>query len=139
MAGDGDGDTSTGDGDGDGDTGGDGDGDGNTGDGDGDGNTGDGDGDGNTGDGDGDIGECFDSVQLHPVPPAVMLLLDRSGSMMATDFDLDDPDKAFTTMVGNLLPVGMVGLIIAVLIALRAYSVSVACCQPPASAARVIW
>ena len=30
---------------------------------------------------------------------------------------LDDPDAAFTTMVGNLLPVGMKGLIIAVLIA----------------------
>ncbi len=89
QGGDGDGDESTGDGDGDGD------GDGSTGDGDGDGSTGDGDGDGSTGDGDGEPGDnCEESEGLiQVVPPSVMLLLDRSGSMNTVGFDLDDPDK----------------------------------------------
>ncbi|PRQ05778.1 von Willebrand factor type A domain protein [Enhygromyxa salina] len=98
--GDGDGDPGDGDGDpgdGDGDTG---DGDGDTGDGDGD--TGDGDGD--TGDGDGDTGDgdgdgdgdmaCQEFAgEVAPIPPSVMFLLDRSGSMMEQGFDVDDPGK----------------------------------------------
>ncbi|MFO7564898.1 MAG: vWA domain-containing protein [Enhygromyxa sp.] len=108
--GDGDGDTGDGDGDtgdGDGDTG---DGDGDTGDGDGDGDTGDGDGDtgdgdGDTGDGDGDTGDgdgdtggqeiipCqVPEVALATVVPHVVLVLDKSGSMIQNTWDHDaDP------------------------------------------------
>ena len=102
--GDGDDESATGDGDGEGESAsGDGDGDGGSGDGDGDGNSGSGDGDGDgsgSGDGDGDGGSAgtdacdeFEAT-VQPIPPAVMLLLDRSGSMNDTGFDLDDPDKS---------------------------------------------
>jgi hypothetical protein len=99
SAGDGDGSTGDGDGstgDGDGSTG---DGDGTTGDGDGtsgdgDGTSGDGDGtsgdgDGTSGDGDGTSGDgdgdgCFDQdVTLTPIEPNVVLVLDKSGSMLS--------------------------------------------------------
>ncbi len=68
------------------------------GDGDGDGNgDGDGDGDGTgDGDGDGDGNDCGE-VEIVPeaVPPNLMLVLDKSGSMVANswDHDGDDPDE----------------------------------------------
>jgi hypothetical protein len=89
ASGDGDGDTN---GDGDGDTNGDGDGDGDT-NGDGDGDTnGDGDGDTN-GDGDGDTGpSCTPDQYLVDdyQPPAVMLVVDASGSMVGNAWDHDN-------------------------------------------------
>ncbi|MCA9685807.1 MAG: VWA domain-containing protein, partial [Myxococcales bacterium] len=40
-------------------------------------------------------GACLEfSDNLAPVPPSVLFLLDRSGSMMETGFDADDPDKS---------------------------------------------
>jgi hypothetical protein len=98
TAGDGDGDM-TGDGDGD-----PGDGDGDPGDGDGDPGDGDGDpgdGDGDPGDGDGDPGDgdgdplvpvpCdIPEIELATVVPHVMLVLDKSGSMIANTWDHDD-------------------------------------------------
>ena len=91
SSGDGDGDSS---GDGDGDSSGDGDGDGDSsGDGDGDGDTsGDGDGDGDTaGDGDGDvIVPCeIPEIDLATVVPHVILVLDKSGSMVSNSWDHD--------------------------------------------------
>jgi hypothetical protein len=90
----GDGDPSTGDGDGD-DSG---DGDPSTGD--GDASTGDGDpGDGDPSTGDGDDSDdgnmaCQEFAgDIVPVPPSVMFLLDRSGSMVDTGFDPLHPDK----------------------------------------------
>jgi hypothetical protein len=97
---DGDGDSGDGDGDsgdGDGDSG---DGDGDSGDGDGDGDSGDGDsgdGDGDSGDGDGDSGEdgnesipCdVPEAELAPVVPHVVLVLDKSGSMIQNTWDHD--------------------------------------------------
>jgi hypothetical protein len=73
-----------------------GDGDGDAGDGDGDGDAGDGDGDAGDGDGgDGDGEPCEESeAVLAPIPPSVMFLLDRSGSMNNTGFDMNDPDKS---------------------------------------------
>jgi hypothetical protein len=96
TTGDGDGDqTGDGDGDGDGDPTGDGDGD-PTGDGDGDGDpTGDGDGDGDsTGDGDGDptggVIPCdVPEIELATVVPHVILVLDKSGSMIQNTWDHD--------------------------------------------------
>jgi hypothetical protein len=106
-AGDGDGDSGDGDEDsGDGDEGsGDGDGDEDSGDGDGDsgdGDSGDGDGDGDedSGDGDGDSGDdgnetipCdIPEAELAPVVPHVVLVLDKSGSMIQNTWDHDaDP------------------------------------------------
>jgi len=103
MSGDGDGDPATGDGDGDmsgdgdGDTSGDGDGD-MSGDGDGD-MSGDGDGD-MSGDGDGDMSgdgdgddppPCVDfEVTVEPIPPNVMIVLDKSGSMFGNSWDHDN-------------------------------------------------
>jgi hypothetical protein len=104
----GDGDGDPGDGDGDGDSGdgdgdsGDGDGDGDSGDGDGDGDSGDGDGDGDSGDGDGDgdgdttgndpVPCDIAEAALVPVVPHVVLVLDKSGSMLQNTWDHDaDP------------------------------------------------
>ena len=40
-------------------------------------------------------GACLEfSDNLAPVPPSVLFLLDRSGSMMETGFDAEDPDKS---------------------------------------------
>ncbi len=93
-AGDGDGDPATGDGDGDS---GDGDGDSGDGDGDptttGDGDGDSGDGDGEPGDGDGDIACQEFAGEIAPIPPSVMFLLDRSGSMLEVGFDPNNPDK----------------------------------------------
>ena len=93
----GDGDGSPGDGDGDGEPG---DGDGSPGDGDadgpGDGPGDDGDGPGDDGGDDGDDGEACEESNgvLYPVPPSVMFLLDRSGSMNLQGFDADVPEKS---------------------------------------------
>jgi hypothetical protein len=103
--GDGDGDSGDGDpGDGDGDSGDPGDGDGESGDGDGDPGDGDpGDGDGDPGDGDGDGGNqsipCdIPTAELAPVIPHVMLVLDKSGSMIQNTWDHDlDPQTAQVT------------------------------------------
>jgi hypothetical protein len=112
--GDGDGDGDSGDGDGDGDSG-DGDGDGDTGDGDGDGDgdtTGDGDGDGDTtgdgdgdGDGQGDSGDACDEFQvtLDPLPPNVMLVLDKSRSMFINLWDHDNNNNTATITRWNSL------------------------------------
>jgi hypothetical protein len=98
--GDGDGDPTTGDGDGDPTTG-DGDGD-PTGDGDGDPTTGDGDGDPTTGDGDGDpfvpVPCDVAEANLQPKIPQVMLVLDKSGSMVSNSWDHDqDPNTPVIT------------------------------------------
>lgn len=40
-------------------------------------------------------GACVEFVDsVAPVPPSVLMLLDRSGSMMQTGFDADEPDKS---------------------------------------------
>jgi hypothetical protein len=107
--GDGDGDGDQGDGDGDGDQGdGDGDGDQGDGDGDGDGDGGDGDGDG---DGDPEPMPCdIPEANLAPAIPQVMLVLDKSGSMLITWDHDENPNtptitrwRSLHTVVTNII------------------------------------
>ena len=109
ATGDGDGDASS-SGDGDGDSG---DGDGDSGDGDGDTTT-NGDGDGDTsGDGDGDeLIPCeIPEIDLEPVVPHVMLVLDKSGSMISNSWDHDNNNNTADVTRWNSL-VSVVDLIV---------------------------